>query len=111
MTDKHTLVERLLTDAAETEKLVANLERQHGDPADGMISLFANMRRKAADQTEAATRITALEAEKAELVAHLRQMITAVTEFGPHCGFWDWRNDASTFLATLAKHQEGEGNE
>ena len=92
MTDKHTLVEKMLYTA------------EHGifDACEaGMLFDF----------DEAATRITALEAEKAELV-HILDAITAMQALR--------YGDATrthmaliglcvTARATLAKHQEGEG--
>lgn len=131
MTDKHTLVERIADYAGEDGRIPIPIIDQHKNVVgtayvspedmahdeafvddDGEIwvpptawAYFAACRAR----NEKATRITALEAEKAELVAHLRRMITALTEFGPHCGFWDWRDDASAFLATLAKARQSEG--
>lgn len=85
MTDKHTLVERLLDDASDQPYT---------------------------ERHEAATRITALEAEKAELVEALNDLVSWFPE-KPTDPEWRLRggergaDDAVTHArATLAKHQE-----
>lgn len=112
MTDKHTLVERITTAglAMNRERMMLADLSWYWDEGMPATANYLELAFAVHDMLpDMANRITALESERAELVAHLRRMITAVTEFGPHCGFWDWRDDASAFLATLAKARQSEG--
>jgi len=96
MADKHTPVERL-------NRLRRELElRFTGAFADNAVNII----------DVAATRITALEAEKAELVKGMRYILPylewTIGKESP--GYHPTMPSAvADFRATLAKHQEGEG--